>query len=127
MEKKGKVLIIDDDQMTRNMIKTYLSILGFEVETAEDGLDGLTKLKKADIGYKLIFSDFEMPNMNGLQFLEKAKQEPAHKNTPIVMLTSVNKQDIIDKANSLGATAYMVKPFTNQKMHELLTNLKIVM
>ena len=123
MEKKGKVLVIDDDQMTRNMIKTYLGIMGFEVETAEDGLDGYNKLK-AGSGYKLIFSDFEMPNMNGLQFLEKVKKENIHQNTPVVMLTSVDKQDIIDKAKGLGATAYMTKPFTNQKMHDVLTALK---
>ena len=122
MSKKGKALVVDDDHFTRNAIKNYLSILGFDVEVAIDGMDGLEKMKTAG-ELKLIFSDYEMPNMNGLQFLERLKKDPAYQSTPVVILTSVDKQDIIDTAMTLGVTSYMIKPFNNQKMQEVLGKL----
>ena len=119
MERKGKVLIVDDDLLTRDRIKLYLKIIGFEIYTAVDGLDALEKLKT--IGdLKMIFSDYEMPNMNGLQFLERVKRNAAYQKTLFIMLTSVDKPDAIESAKKLGVTAYMIKPFNNQKMQEVM-------
>ncbi len=122
MGKKGLALIVDDDQFTRDRIKLYLSIIGFNTITAVDGMDGLEKMKTAG-ELKVIFSDYEMPNMNGLQFLERVKKDPVYKNTPFVMLTSVDSQEIINSVISLGAIAYMIKPFDNKKMQMILGKL----
>ncbi len=113
MEKK-RALVVDDQNINRVFIRTFLLTKGYEVETAEDGLDGLSKAKASS--YDLIFSDIEMPNMNGLEFLKNIKQEVAYKNIPIVMLSTLDKPEVIDRAIKMGATHYMVKPFTTEKM-----------
>ncbi len=113
MEKK-KALVIDDQKMNRTFIKTFLVTKGYEVDTSEDGLEGLHSAKEST--YDLIFSDIEMPNMNGLEFLKNIKQEDAYKNVPIVMLSTVDKPEVIDRAIKMGAIYYMVKPFTTVKM-----------
>ena len=119
-----KALVVDDGQMNRTFIKTFLVTKGYEVDTAEDGLQGLNKAKENS--YDLIFSDIEMPNMNGLEFLKNIKQEEAYRKVPIVMLSTLDKPEVIDRAIKMGATHYMVKPFTTDKMDtafEIIDNL----
>ncbi len=113
MDKK-KALVIDDQNINRVFIKTFLVTKGYDVNTAEDGLEALNMAKETS--YDLIFSDIEMPNMNGLEFLKNIKQEIKYKNIPIVMLSTLDKPEVIDRAMKMGATYYMVKPFTNEKM-----------
>ena len=113
MEKK-RALVVDDQRINRVFIRTFLVTRGYEVDTADDGLEGLSKVKESS--YDLIFSDIEMPNMNGLEFLKNIKQEEAYKNVPIVMLSTLDKPEVIDRAIKMGATHYMVKPFTTEKM-----------
>jgi two-component system chemotaxis response regulator CheY len=113
-----KALVIDDGAMNRSFIKTFLTTKGFEVDTAEDGLIGLDKAKQAS--FDLIFTDIEMPNMNGLEFLKNVKRIEAYKTVPIVVLSTVDKPDVIDRAKKMGAVYYMVKPFNEEKMAEAL-------
>ena len=113
MEKK-RALVLDDQKINRIFIKTFLVTKGYEVDTAEDGLDGLQKIK--DSSFNLIFSDIEMPNMNGLEFLKNIKNDPSYRNVPVVMLSTLDKPEVIERAMKMGATHYMVKPFTIEKM-----------
>lgn len=115
---KVKALVVDDGAMNRSFVKTYLTTQGFEVETAEDGLQGLEKAKAGE--FNVIFSDVEMPNMNGLEFLKNVKRIDSYKNVPVIMLTTVDKQDVMDRADRLGAAYYMVKPFNEEKMEDAL-------
>ncbi|OHD16019.1 MAG: hypothetical protein A2086_04865 [Spirochaetes bacterium GWD1_27_9] len=120
MDRK-KALVVDDMEINRNVIKSFLYFEKFDVDLAEDGIKGLDLLSKNK--YDLVFSDIEMPNMNGMELLTRAKKNPTTKNIPIVMLTSLDKQEIIDKAKELGASGYIVKPFTKEKMETLLKNI----
>lgn len=113
-----KALVIDDGAMNRSFIKTFLTTKGFEVDTAEDGLIGLDKAKQGE--FDLIFTDIEMPNMNGLEFLKNVNRIDAYKTVPIVVLSTVDKPDVIDRAKKMGAVYYMVKPFNEEKMAEAL-------
>lgn len=115
---KPRALVVDDGAMNRNFIKTYLTVNGFEVDTAEDGLLGLERVKKTK--YDLIFSDVEMPNMNGLEFLKNLKTSEESKNIPVVMLTTVDKPEVIERAKRMGAVHYMIKPFDQEKMSKAL-------
>lgn len=115
---KKKALVVDDGAMNRSFIKTFLSIQGFDVQTAEDGLLGLEAAKK-DV-YDVVFSDVEMPNMNGLEFLKSVKKLDSYKSVPVIMLTTVDKPEVIDRAKALGAVFYMIKPFNEEKMAEAL-------
>lgn len=115
---KQKALVVDDGAMNRSFIKTFLTTKGYEVDTAEDGLLGLEKTKQGT--YDIIFTDIEMPNMNGLEFLKNIKRLDAYKSVPVIVLSTVDKPDVIDRAKKLGAIYYMVKPFNEDKMGEAL-------
>lgn len=107
-------MVVDDQRINRIFIRTFLVTKGYKVDTAEDGLEGLSKAKETS--YDLIFSDIKMPNMNGLEFLKNIKQELAYRNVPVVMLSTLDKSEVIDRALKMGAIYYMVKPFTTEKM-----------
>lgn len=111
---RKKALVLDDVKLNQLTISSFLQLSGFDVDIEVDGLKGLKII--GENKYDLIFSDIEMPNMNGLEFLKKVKSMESHKNIPIVILSSVNKQDIIDKALHLGAVSYINKPYNREKM-----------
>jgi len=120
-EKKKRALVVDDQAMNRTFIKIYLSTKGYEVEKAEDGLLGL-KACKAEV-FDLVFSDMEMPNMNGMEFLRAIKRLPGYASVPVVILSQLDSPEIINQMKSLGAHYYMVKPFTTEKMDDLFSRL----
>lgn len=120
---KRKIIVIDDVPANRSLIRSFLSMMGFDVDTAEDGMKGLQAIKKDQ--YDIIFSDVEMPNMNGFEFLRRARALPQYKTTPIIMLTSLNTQDHVNTAKKLGASFYIVKPFTKDKFDSVLSKLKL--
>ncbi|MFW5747211.1 MAG: response regulator [bacterium] len=113
-----KALVVDDGAMNRSFIKTFLTVKGFDVTTAEDGLKGL-EAAKGD-SFNLVFSDIEMPNMNGLEFLKNRKRLDVYKAVPVIVLSTVDKPEVIERAKKLGAVHYMIKPFTEEKMAEAL-------
>ena len=103
-----KVMIVDDSKTIRQQVSFTLSKGGYDVIEAEDGNDGLSKLKaNADIA--MIISDVNMPNLNGLEMVEKIKAE-GH-SVPIVMLTTEGAADMIERAKAAGAKGWLVKPF----------------
>ena len=87
MTGKQKILVLEDDQYTRDIYHDVLTEAGFEVTTAVDGEEGLVKIKEG--GYNLILLDMMMPKVNGLEVLEKLKADPETKKIPIVMLTNL--------------------------------------
>jgi two-component system chemotaxis response regulator CheY len=115
---KKRVLVVDDGATNRSFIKTYLLLRNFEVETAEDGLEGFQKAQSST--FDLIFSDIEMPNMNGIEFLREVKKLPNYQKVPVVILSSLTKESIKQETKSLGALYYMEKPFDDAKMTEAL-------
>jgi CheY-like chemotaxis protein len=116
--KKNNALILEDLEMHRSFIKTYLSLRNFDVDVAEDGLIGLERVKEKK--YDIIFTDIQMPNMNGLEFLKNIKENPETREIPVIMLTTEDDPETIDRAKYLGAAFYMVKPYTNEKMKKAL-------
>ncbi len=120
---KPKALVTDDVKVHQTALKTQLSICGFDVDTANDGLEA-SNLMKTNV-YKVVFTDFEMPNMNGMELLTSIKKNVLTKNTSVIMLSMVSKSEVINKAMQLGATAYLVKPFTSQKVKEVLHKIGI--
>lgn len=103
-----KILIIEDDSYTRDIYEEILKDAQFEVVTAVDGQDGLIKAQEG--GYSLILLDVMMPKMNGLEVLEGLKQNPPKStNGPIILLTNLGHEEIVQDALSKGAKSYLVK------------------
>lgn len=108
-----KVMIVDDSRTIRQQVSFTLSKGGYEVVEAEDGVEGLSKLaENADIS--MIISDVNMPNMNGLEMVEKMKENGV--SIPIVMLTTEGASDLIERAKAAGAKGWLVKPFKPEQL-----------
>lgn len=113
-----KALVVDDVEFNRMTVKTYLLMAGFTVDMAENGIAGLKKL--AEGKYDLIFSDIEMPNMNGLEFLKKVKLTLDYKSIPFVILSSLGDDAILKKTKDLGASCHITKPYNREKIQMAL-------
>ncbi|MBI3887674.1 response regulator [Candidatus Microgenomates bacterium] len=109
---KAKILLVEDDKDTRDIYEEVLVDAGFVVDTAVDGAFGLEKASKG--GYDMILLDLMMPNVDGLQFLERIGENPPKTpNGPILVLTNVSQDSVVQKALDLGATAYFIKANIN--------------
>jgi two-component system chemotaxis response regulator CheY len=103
------VLIIDDSLTVRQQVSAVLTVAGFDIVEACDGLAGLEAVRThAEIS--MILCDVNMPRMDGLEFLEKFKGENSRQ-TPVVMLTTNGTPDLIARAKRAGARGWIVKPF----------------
>jgi len=103
----AKILITEDDPLMARLYQKIFTFEGHEVETAENGEEGLEKVRsyKPDI----VLLDVMMPKMNGLEMLEKLKLDPETKSIPVIMLTNLAGQQDAETALSKGAVKYIVK------------------
>jgi len=108
----NKVLLVEDDKHFRTLVKRLLERKFFSsVTEAEDGIQGIDALKKESPN--LVFSDIDMPNMNGIQFLEEARK--INRLLPIVLMTNHDESEYVQVALSLGVEDYLVKtPYVTQ-------------
>ncbi|MCK5537029.1 MAG: response regulator [Bacteroidales bacterium] len=116
MEKK--ILVVDDSESIREILKSLLEEENFLVEVAEDGLKGLDKVKSND--YDLILTDLHMPNLDGIGFINEARKLENCKRTPILFLTTETQQEAKDKAKEAGATGWIIKPFVPAKIKSIV-------
>lgn len=105
-----KILVVDDCQTTRKILSLYLKSKGYEVVSAENGLDAIEKLASHDVN--LIMSDLNMPYMDGIELLKNLKADPNLSHIPILMVTTEADPEERQKAMEAGASAYLVKPVT---------------
>jgi two-component system chemotaxis response regulator CheY len=114
---KMKILVVDDFSTMRRIVKNVLKQIGFEnIEEAEDGAQGLAKLKGG--GYGFVVSDWNMPNMDGLEFFKASRQDPALKDIPFLMVTAEAEKEKVVTAIQAGVNNYIVKPFTAEIFKE---------
>ena len=106
----AQVLVVDDSATVRNEVGDFLKKSGLDVVTAVDGRDGLDKLK-ADARIKLVVSDVNMPNMDGLTMAEKVRGELRNTSVNIVMLTTENSPTMKERGKAAGIRGWIVKPF----------------
>jgi two-component system chemotaxis response regulator CheY len=107
------VLVVDDSVTMREIVSSFLSNNGFQVTLAHDGRDGLEQLKKhGDI--KLVLSDVNMPNMDGLTMADKIRNEMGNRDVRIVMLTTEDNQAMRVRGKEIGVTGWIVKPFRGE-------------
>ena len=108
------IMIVDDSASLRQVVSIALKSAGYDVTEACDGKDALTKLDGRKL--HLIISDVNMPNLDGIGFVKAAKQLPAYKFTPVIMLTTEAGEDKKAAGQAAGAKAWVVKPFQPAQM-----------
>ncbi|MCX7628168.1 MAG: chemotaxis response regulator CheY [Methylophilaceae bacterium] len=121
-DKNMKFLVVDDFSTMRRIVRNLLKELGFtNVEEAEDGAIALQKLKSG--GFDFVVTDWNMPNMTGIELLTNIRADPALKHLPVLMVTAEAKKENIIAAAQAGASGYVVKPFTAATLEEKLNKI----
>jgi len=106
----AQILVVDDSSTVRAEVGDFLKKNGFDVALAVDGRDGLTKLQ-GDAAIKLVVSDVNMPNMDGLTMAEKIRSELGNAKVSIIMLTTENSPLMKERGKAAGIKGWIVKPF----------------
>jgi two-component system chemotaxis response regulator CheY len=115
-----KILVVDDFSTMRRIVRNLLKELGFaNVHEAEDGVDALNKLR-GEGNFEFVVSDWNMPNMTGIELLRTIRADAALKHLPVLMVTAEAKRENIIEAAQAGASGYVVKPFTAATLDEKL-------
>jgi len=122
MDVNIKVLVVDDFATMRRIIKNVLKQIGFtKILEADDGTTALEVLKENKVD--LIISDWNMPNMTGLDLLKTVRGEKSTQSIPFLMVTAEAQKDNVIQAVQSGVSNYLVKPFTADAIKEKLTQI----
>lgn len=108
------ILVVDDSRTMRDLVSRELRKEGYDVETAEDGLDALEKIRCFPPA--VIITDLNMPRMDGLALTKALRAQSDTKYVPIIFLTTESGEDLRPAARDAGATGWIVKPFEGTKL-----------
>jgi two-component system chemotaxis response regulator CheY len=109
------ILVVDDSGTVRQQVSMALKQAGFETAQAADGREGLAMVD-SNRNINMVICDVNMPNMNGLEMVEKIKAKPENKSLPILMLTTEGQPSMIKRAKEAGAVGWIVKPFNASQL-----------
>jgi two-component system, chemotaxis family, chemotaxis protein CheY len=117
IDKEIKILLVDDSVGIRLTAKKLLNKLGFNQVTVAD--DGTTALEQLQVGdFDLVIADWNMQQMSGLELLEAMKANPSLADTPFILVTGEDDQEILMKAIKAGINAFMTKPYEAQTLSQ---------
>lgn len=118
------VLIVDDSSAVRMILRRVVMHSELPVGSVSDACDGVEALAKMHAEqFGLVLCDVNMPNMDGIEFLEKVRADAAFQAIPIVMITTEGSAEKVTRALQLGANGYIKKPFTAEQIHEKVLSL----
>jgi DNA-binding response OmpR family regulator len=112
------ILVADDEEDVKFVVKLYLESKGFNVLTAFDGLDAVEQIEKQKPD--LILLDVMMPVMNGYEVAARVRANPETREVPIVMLSAASHEEAVRKGLEAGANDYLMKPFEPTKLEETI-------
>ncbi len=112
------ILTVDDSASIRQMVSFTLKSAGYEVTEAVDGQDGLDKARARS--FDLVFTDQNMPRMDGITLIRSLRALPQYKSTPILMLTTESGEAMKTQGRAAGATGWLVKPFDPARLLEVV-------
>ncbi|MGA3346074.1 MAG: response regulator [Terracidiphilus sp.] len=116
----SKVLIVDDSRTIRTIIRRILIGLGYEVCEAGNGIEALQVIEAERAEVKLVLADWNMPEMNGFELLQRLRQDSSLSSMKIIMVTTETEMDHMASALEAGADEYVMKPFTKEILVEKL-------
>ena len=112
-------LVVDDSKAMRMVLKKIMNEAGFDVSEAGDGNEALIRLKELD-QVDLMLVDWNIPVMDGLEFVRAVRKDKAYDEVPIMMVTTEDTMDRVVEALDAGANEYVMKPFTSESIIEKL-------
>ena len=110
MTQTKRILVVDDEEWNRELLRAMLAVLGYESVLAHDGFDALAKLKE---DFDLVLLDVMMPERDGWEVLQHLRAAPETREVPIVICSVLNQPEI---AAALGAADYLPKPVTEEAL-----------
>lgn len=113
-------LIIDDSRAMRRIIGSIVRDVGFEITEAGDGLEGLAALESDPTKYDLVLVDWNMPNMNGYDFIKETRSRPEFYDLKLVMVTTETEPSRMAQALLAGVDEFVMKPFTKDVLIDKL-------
>jgi len=108
------VLVVDDSSTVRKFVSVSLTMQGFKVVTASDGMDALEKLPAGKVD--LVITDLNMPNMDGFELIRALRENALYRDLPVIILTSLNDDQSKNTGINLGVASYLLKPFSLEKI-----------
>jgi two-component system, chemotaxis family, chemotaxis protein CheY len=112
-----RVMIVDDDATMRQLVRRALERMGFtQIYAAKDGAEALPLARSQQPD--LIIADYDMPTMHGLQFLKAVRQEEGLEKTCFIMLSGVANEDVVARAEELGADSFLRKPVSPAELKQ---------
>jgi two-component system chemotaxis response regulator CheY len=116
------ILVVDDSCTVRQHVSIVLKRAGFTTAEAADGQEGLAMVNSnPNIG--MVICDINMPNMDGLEMVEKIKSQAENKSLPILMLTTEGQVSLVKRAKQAGAVGWIVKPFNPRQLVQTVCHL----
>jgi len=120
-----KILIVDDSKAMRTFLEYLVQQLKFETALAEDGCKALEILGQQD-GFDLALVDWDMPHMNGLEFVQAVRANPAYHDLKLMMVTTQNSMERVAAALQAGATDFLMKPVSLETLSDKLRVLGVI-
>jgi two-component system chemotaxis response regulator CheY len=119
-----KALVIDDSRAVRRIMGNIMKELGYDTIEAGNGIEGLAQMEAHGL-QDIVLVDWNMPEMNGLEFIKATRAIPAYRDMPIMMVTTETEMDNISRAFMAGVNEYVMKPFDKNMILEKLQLLGI--
>ncbi|MCK5504374.1 MAG: response regulator, partial [Thermodesulfovibrionia bacterium] len=122
--RKMRVLVVDDNQTSREILRSTLESMRFTVDVAESGEEGLRKLEEAaDKPFELVLMDWKMPKMNGIEASKRIKTDQKLQKTPtIIMVTAHGREEVMKQAEEIGLDGFLIKPVSPSTMFNTIMN-----
>jgi len=115
-----KILILDDSLMMRKLLASIVKAQGIEADLARDGKEGLALLKEAPEDYSAALVDWDMPVMNGIDFIQTVRADPIFNNVKLIMVTAHNSMDDLVTAMAESIDDYLMKPLNEEMVLDKL-------
>jgi len=109
-----RIMIVDDSATVRKFVAASLTMQGFTVVAACDGMDALEQLPSGTLD--LVITDLNMPNMDGFEFIRALRDNPLTRDVPVIILSSLGDRDSMAAGRELGVRSYLMKPFSLEKI-----------
>lgn len=119
---RRRVLVVDDDELTLDILRTILDLEEFEVVTASDGDEAVEVIND---GFDVVVLDVMMPGLDGYSVCRHIKADDGLKDVPVVLLTAKDRREDIEEGEKAGADAYLTKPFSPLSLIETLNRIGV--